>query len=158
MKHRPTRFVAATLLSLLLAACGSVREWREMRTDPMTIGECYNGFHFIATNDGFRVDTSKTDRGLGIWQSRWRMRDGERHFRLRFRLKAEILVDDGSTETGWPIRYVIEQEKVEDLRRYASPREEDWSAAGQDAEREVILGEKLVRRLAPTASLPSASG
>ena len=73
----------------------------------------------------------------------------ERNFPIRNRVKMEILIDDGSREEGWLVRYVIEQEKVDDLRRHVSPREEDWSADGQDGEGEAILGERLIRRLAP---------
>ena len=81
--------------------------------------------------------------------SRWRKREMERNFPIRNRLRMEIFLDDGSRETGWLIRYVIEQEKVKDLRRHSQPREDDWSANGQDPEGEAILGERLVRRLAP---------
>jgi hypothetical protein len=41
---------------------------------------------------------------------------------------------------------------VKDLGRSRQPREEDWSDDGQDREKESILGEKLVRRLAPKAA------
>lgn len=115
----------------------------------MTFGECYDGLEFIATHDGFGRDTLTSDRGLGTWQSRWRERELGLGRPGRYRLRAEILIDEGSTQTGWPIRYAIDQEKVKDLARSRQPREEDWSTDGQDREREAILGEKLVRRLAP---------
>src|SRR5690606_16179990 len=45
------------LLFSLLASCGSVRNWRELQTEPMSIGEAWNGFVDIATaRDGWRVD------------------------------------------------------------------------------------------------------
>lgn len=138
------------LLLSLFASCSSVRDWRELQTEPMSIGEVWNGFVSIATaRDGWRVDESATDRGNGFWQSRWRKREMERNFPIRNRLKMEIFLDDGSREQGWLIRYVIEQEKVKDLRRHRDPRENDWSSNGQDIEGETILGERLVRRLAP---------
>lgn len=138
------------LLFSLFASCSSFRQWRELQTEPMSIGEAYGGFVSIATaRDGWRVDASATDRGLGTWQSRWRKREMERNFPIRNRLRMEILLDEGSREKGWWVRYVIEQEKVKDLRRHAQPREEDWSADGQDQEGEAILGERLRRRLAP---------
>ena len=134
----------------LLAACGTVRHWRELQTEPMTLGACYDGFVAVVTaRDGFRADASATDRGMGTWQSTWKKRQMERHFPMRSRLRAEILVDDGSAETGCTSRYMSEQEKVKYLRPRADPREEDWSADGQDEEAEAILGERLVRRLAP---------
>jgi hypothetical protein len=145
------RLLLLCLSAFVPQACGSVRSWREMDSAPMTYGECFDGFVFVATRDGFLADESACDRGLGLWLSRWRQRVLERGFAARYRLRAEILVEEGSNERGWPIRYYIEQEKVKDLRRFSDPREEDWSADGQDEEREAILGEKLLRRLAPKA-------
>ena len=138
------------LLLSLFASCGTVRNWRELQTEPMTIGEAWTGFVAIATaRDGWRPDSTATDRGNGIWQSHWRKREMERNFPIRNRLKMEILLDEGSREKGWWIRYVIEQEKVKDLRRHRQPMEEDWSADGQDGEGESMLFERLLRRLAP---------
>ena len=141
--------VALLPLLLCLPACGTITDWREMQTAPMTFGECWEGFVYIATHDSFLPDTSACDRGLGLWQSRWRERQGDRFRPIRYRLRAEVLLDEGSTATGWPIRFAVEQQTVEDLRHSREPREEDWSGAGQDREREAILGDKLVRRLAP---------
>ena len=135
-------------LAFLLAACGTVTDWRELRSAPMTFGECYDGLVFVAKKDGFAADTMGSDRGLGTWQSRWRERQIGLGRPGRYRLRAEILIDEGSSTAGWPIRYAIEQDKVKDLRKSLQPAEEDWSADGQDREREVIFGEKLVRRLA----------
>ena len=140
-----------SLFPLLFVACGTVHDWRELRTEPMPIGSAYEGLAFVASGDGFAVDNSKSDRGLGIWQSRWRPRVLDDRHPGRYRLRAEILVDEGSAQTGWPIRYAVEQEKVKDLRKSVSPQEDDWSRNGQDQEREAILGEKLLRRLAPKA-------
>ncbi|MBL8738007.1 MAG: hypothetical protein JNL12_16350, partial [Planctomycetes bacterium] len=36
-----------------------------------------------------------------------------------------------------------------DLRRDENPREEDWSADGQDAAKEALFQERLLRRIAP---------
>jgi len=138
------------LLFSFLASCGTVRDWRELETEPMSFGEAWEGFTRIATaRDGWRVDEAATDRGNGVWQSRWKKREMERNFPIRNRLKMEFFMDDGSREKGWLMRYVIEQEKCKDLRRHSNPQEDDWSADGQDNEGEAILGERLVRRLAP---------
>ncbi|MGB3968058.1 MAG: hypothetical protein WBO45_15085, partial [Planctomycetota bacterium] len=138
-------------LLLLFAACGTVHDWRELKTAPMTFGECYTGIVEIASRE-LRSDDSVSDRGLGIWQSRWRTKMLERNFLGRQRLRVEVLLDEGSATDGWPIRYVVEQQKVEDLRRFTDPREDDWSDAGQDREAETLLGERLLRRLAPKAA------
>ena len=141
-------------LLCLLVSCGTVHNWRELQTEPMSLGAAWDGFVEVVTaRDGWRTDHSATDRGNGVWQSRWKKREMERNFPIRNRVRMEILIDEGSREKGWLLRYVIEQEKVEDLRRHAAPREEDWSADGQDGEGETILGERLARRLAPKSVL-----
>ncbi len=142
-------------LLLLLPSCGIVRDWRELRTDPMSLGECYEGLSYIVTRNGLVIDAATSDRGHGTLQTRWRERLLDNRHRGRFRLQAEILVDEGSAANGWPIRYIVEQETVKDLRRDLEPREEDWSPAGQDSERETILGEQLLRRLAPKSLEPA---
>lgn len=142
-----------TVLLLLpfaaLASCGTVTDWREMKSAPMTFGECYDGLEFIAGRDGFTPDPLACDRGVGTWQSRWRERQIGLGRPGRFRLRAEILIDEGSPGDGWPIRFAIDQQKVKDLRKSMQPSEDDWSDDDQDREREAIFGEKLVRRLAP---------
>lgn len=140
------------LFASLSASCGTVRHWRELQTDPMSIGAAWEGFVQVAASqrDGFLVDQTKTDRGLGIWQSLWRNRQSER-YPIRYRLKAEFLFDEGSPEEGWLLRYVVEQEKVKDIRRHVQPSEDDWSADGQNVEVEDILTYRLQYRLAPTS-------
>ena len=143
------------LFPLLLAACGTVRDWREMRSDPMPIGQCFDGIVEIAGTE-FLADVSGTDRGEGLYLSRWRQRVLPNRHPARNRLRLEVLLDEGSAATGWPIRYYIEQETVDDLRRDRDPREEDWSADGQDSEKEVLFGERLLRRIAPQAARAAA--
>ena len=135
-----------------LASCGTFRSWRELQTEPMSLGEAWQGWVDIVTSrDGWVVDHSMTDRGNGVWRSRWKRREIDRNFPVRSRLCMEVLIDDGSRQDGWIVRYVIEQEICEDLRRHRDPGEEDWSTYGQNAEAETMLGERLVRRLAPDA-------
>jgi hypothetical protein len=141
----------ALLLSLtFLASCTNITEWREMRTAPMKYAECYDGVVDIATHNGFTADTTISDRGLGVWQSRWRERVADNAGRSgRYRLRAEVMMEEGSTTSGWPLRFAIEQQKVKDLRKSMDPTEDDWSDDGQYGDREVILAEQLVRRLVP---------
>lgn len=142
--------LARTLWSfpLLFAACGTVHDWRELRSDPMPIGQCFDGIVEMASTE-FVVDQSVTDRGEGIYQSRWKVRVLPNRHAARNRLRVEVLLDEGSAATGWPLRFVVEQEAVDDLRRDLEPREEDWSSDGQDKEKETLFGERLLRRLAP---------
>lgn len=142
---RPTHLLA--LVAPFFASCGITHDWRELQTAPMTFGECYDGLLFLAKNDGFTIDAAASDRGLGTLQSRWRHRQLGLNRPGRYRLIAEVMIDEGSAQQGWPVRYVIMQEKVKDLRKSMEPQESDWSGDGQDRERETIFGERLVRRL-----------
>lgn len=117
----------------------------------MAFGECYDGVEFLATRDGFTPDPLACDRGVGTWQSRWRERQIGLGRAGRFRLRAEVLIDEGSSDVGWIVRYAVQQQKVKDLGKSMTPKEEDWSDDGQDAEREFTFGQKLERRLAVKA-------
>lgn len=131
-----------------MASCTTVTDWRELRSSPMTFGECYDGLEFIVGRDGFVADPLACDRGMGTWQSRWRERQLGLGRPGRFRLRVEVMIDEGSAAEGWPIRFAIDQQQVKDLRKSMQPSEDDWSDDDQDREREAILAEKLVRRLA----------
>ncbi len=137
-----------SLLPLLLASCGVAHQWNEIKTAPMTQAECYDGLVFVASRD-FAPDIPKCDRGLGTWQSRWRIRQLPIFGLGRYRLRAELLLDEGSTAEGWTIRYIVEQQKVKDPRRRRDPAPDDWSDDGQYREREVLFGDRLQRKLAP---------
>ncbi len=139
------------LLSALstLAACGTVSDWRDIDTAPMTWAACYENLDFVAKHHGFTPDVPNCDAGKGLWQSRWQPRQLGLNRPGRYRLRAEVLFDEGSPDKGWPVRFVVEQQKVKDLRRpdENARTEDDWSRDGQDAEIEAIFGEKLRRRL-----------
>lgn len=136
----------------VLPACSIAKNWQDLKTGPMTYAEVYDTVAFIADGDGFVPDHSACDRGLGTWQSRWR----QRHLTLgrpqRYRLRVEIDVDEGSAAAGWPVRYVVEQQIVKDLRHDRDPKESDWSLDGQDTEREQRFGDRLARRLQPPSA------
>jgi len=143
------RLLLSFLVLFVLAGCGTISDWREAKSAPMSLGDCYDGLIFVANSTGFTADVTACDRGLGLWQSRWKLRQLGLNRPGRYRLRAEVMLDEGSTAKGWPIRYVIEQQKVKDLRHSLDPGEDDWSNDGQDRETEAIFGEKLVRRLSP---------
>ena len=115
----------------------------------MPVGECYDGLVYIAGKDGFAADMAACDRGLGTWQSRWRQGVTDLRHPARYRLRAEILLDEGSADKGWTIRFAVEQECVKDLRHSVNPGPSDWSPNGQNGEKEALLGEKLALRLRP---------
>lgn len=136
-------------LLLAAAACGTVSDWQEVKSAPMPVGEAYEALIRAANSRGYAPDVPNCDRGDGKWQSRWRQRIQDDRHPGRYRLRAEILLDEGSPQQGWPIRFVIEQQKVKDLRRSLDPTEDDWSSDGQDQEAEAIFAEMLTRRISP---------
>jgi hypothetical protein len=140
------RLLGLAFLPFVFASCGTVYHWQEIQTQPMTIGAVYDAVEFIAGGAGF-ASAPECDRGLGIWTSRWRPRSLQLGRPGRFRLKVEILVDKGSAKDGWLIRYLVEQEKVKDLKKSKNPEEKDWSNDGQYQEREATFGDALERRL-----------
>jgi sulfatase modifying factor 1 len=127
-------------------ATGPGLEWSMAKSEPMVLGQCWDGLVEAATLKGYAEDPGVSDRGLGLWQSRWRPRLLANRHPGRTRVRIEIDLDKGSYSHGWPFRFVCEQQTVKDMRRASDPREEDWSSDGQDAELETILGEFLVRR------------
>lgn len=135
------------LLSSCLASCGTVRQWNEMRTAPMTLADCYEGVEFVATRGGLTADSTHCDRGNGLWQSRWRKRSLDLFRVQRYRLRTEILVDEGSAQAGWVVRYLFDAQEVKDPRRRDDPADADWSDVAQDLEAEALFAGKLQSRL-----------
>lgn len=130
----------------LLGSCRTAFQWQEVRSGPATRAEVYDAVDFVARGDGF-LPGPTCDRGLGIWESKWRYRQLGLGRPGRYRLRSELLIDEGSRETGWSVRFKIEQEKVDDLRKSLDPREQDWESDGQDYEREALFVERLRLRL-----------
>jgi hypothetical protein len=153
MLRRPTFLLPC---AFLLAACGTVTNWQEMHTGPMSQADVYDAVDFLAQGDGYLAGP-ECDRGLGVWLSRWRQRVLLNNHPARFRLRVEVLIDKGTAQTGWTILYAVEQQKVKDLGKSVDPAEEDWSADGQDGEREFIFGQRLALRLG-VRKLPGAHG
>lgn len=140
--------VLLPLLPVLLAgACGTVRDWHEVKSKPTNRAEVYDAIEFLARTDGFVASAGECDRGLGTWSSRWRQRQIGLGRPGRYRLLAEVLVDEGSDQDGWTVRFLIEQQKVKDLGRSREPAEEDWDDDGQDQEKEFLFGRRLAMRL-----------
>jgi hypothetical protein len=143
------RPLLAIALSFSAAACGSVQRWQELQTAPVTQAEVYDAVEYLARTDGYAPSSPDCDRGLGTWVSRWRYRQVGLNRPGRFRLCAEIMLDEEREDGGWTVRYLVQQQCVKDLERSYDPREEDWSDDGQDGEREYLFGERLRRRLQP---------
>jgi len=136
----------------MTASCGTVYNWREVRSGPATQAEVYDAVEYLARTDGFQRSEGECDRGLAVWASRWRYRQIGLGRPGRYKLRAEVLLENGSKEEGWVVRYIIEQQKVKDLGRSLDPAETDWSNDGQDGEREFLFGQRLQMRLGAGAA------
>lgn len=143
--------LSALAALITLGACNTSKNWWELRTAPMPIGQVYDQVGFVATSDGFRPSITDCDRGLGIWQSMWRTRTQADGHPGRSRLRVEIETPKEPPE-GWLVRWYVEQQGVKDLTHAMAPREDDWSNMGQDAEREQLFGARLSRRLRPAST------
>jgi hypothetical protein len=136
------RFPAVLLL--LCAGCGSARNWCEVPVHSLSFAEVYDGIEMVS-RDGFVPEPEQCDRGLGVYQSRWHESGQSLGLRpIRVRLRAEIM-EGGSREKGWVVRYCVEQQKVKDMGKFTELSEKDWSNAGQDPEREANIGNRLRR-------------
>jgi hypothetical protein len=137
---------AAALLLACLPACGTSHDWRVIDAPAHSFATVYDAVGELAVSDGFRPDPAVCDRGLGIWQSRWRNRTLGLGRAGRSRLHAEIQKPREDFK-GWQLRFYVEAELVQDLDRALDPNEGDWSSAGQDGEREMIFAERVRSRL-----------
>ncbi len=147
MKRHPSPCAALLLPVLLLASCGTQREFREVTVGPAKFREVYDAIDHVARTDGFLLDGGESDAGFGIWQSRWRnvtLRLGRSG---RYRLRAEIQDDKDLRKDHFQVLYCVEKQEVKDLSRADRHTEDDWSSTGQDADREEIFRERLVRQL-----------
>lgn len=140
------RLAAVVSCALLPAGCVAAYQWQEVASGPSSRGEVYMAVDQVARAHGF-VPGTGCDQGLGTWESRWKHLSMELGRPSRLRLHAEVLIDEGDAAAGWPVRYWIERQKVDDLRRSLDPRETDWEADGQDGEREFLFGEALRLKL-----------
>jgi len=143
------RALTAVLLApvLALASCGTQREFREVTIGPAKFREVYDAIDHVARTDGFLLDPSESDAGYGTWQSRWRnvtLRLGRSG---RYRLRAEIQDDKDLRKGYFMVLYCVEKQEVKDLSRADRHTEDDWSPTGQDADREQIFRERLVRQV-----------
>jgi len=146
MRHVRLRFFAAILLVLATGACSTAKRWQEMTVGGLNFAQVYDTVDLMARTQGFVPSPTDCDRGLGTYQTRWRLHQIGLDRPGRFRLVVNI-DDRESASKGWLVRWYIEQEKVKDLSYAERPRESDWSSDGQDGEREYLFGEQLRRSL-----------
>ncbi len=145
---QPRALLLGSLLPLILclATACSFTSYREIETIPLTKGQVWQGISEVANTGGWPSDPAVTDEGLGIYQSRWRIRTRRLGHAGRLRLRVEI-EPISDPEKGWTVSYYIEQQLVDDPKRSFDPVESDWRDDGRDAQREEIWVARLRIRL-----------
>ena len=132
---------------LLLASCGTLHDWQEVKTEKIAQAELFDAIEHIALKNGYTPDVGETDRGLGVFVSRWRRSHQWVGRPLRYRLVVEVDLEEPTQEGGYFVRYAVERQKVGNPSRSMDPREEDWSDDGQESEAEYLFGTSLQLRL-----------
>ncbi len=144
-----TRFRTSILSSLLLllaslASCTSPPKPLEIEV-PLGFGEAWEHFVDVANRAGFRQDTGETDRGLRVFVSRWRESPAPFGKGSRTRLHGEFEQNQDAPDV-WRLDFWVERQIVKDIAIGYDAQDKDWSAAGQDAEREqILLGQLRLR-------------
>lgn len=136
----------------LLAACANTRrDWQEVASPPAPFEEVWDAVRNTAQVNQYTEDTRASDRGLGVFQTRWKTAELPFGRGRRSRLRAEIeRVEEAPN--GWLVRFYVERQTVRDIGRSLFPEEDDWSADGQDRDTEVRLLRQLQLRFARTAT------
>ena len=161
MTFSQQRLRAALSISLCawgLAACGTRRDFVELSAGDHKFGDIWSAVDRVATSDGFRLDVASSDRGLGVYQTRWDRRVLGLGRSGRRRLYCEI-VDDRYADDQLMVRFYVEQQHVQDLG-LSNPAEDDWDDAGQDGVYQRTFYERLSRFLGiqPVEVAPSSAG
>ncbi|MHC4078351.1 MAG: hypothetical protein ACYST0_07905 [Planctomycetota bacterium] len=131
--------LAPWLLTLALVGCSTLPPtYRELEARDRTFSEVWVSLQQVTRRLGYAADRDETDRGRRVFQSVWNTRltfprGSTRH---RVRVEAERI---GPDQPGWLVRCYVEQQKVENIARSVSPRDEDWEPAGQDDHRERVF-------------------
>ena len=79
-------FVAAWIRG----SCQSPPQWRELRSSEYGFGRLWEEFEDIGRSQGYPPDDQVTDRGLRIYQSKWRTIEAAFGNAHRTRLHAEF--------------------------------------------------------------------
>jgi len=143
----PALFALSGLV--LLSSCGVVFQYQEVELGPQPFDDVWDAVVEVAAADGYPEDPAGTDRGLRIFESRWRtqavpFRLGSVHRGARRRVHAEFEQDPD--DRSWLVRFYVERQVIGDMTESLNPSEEHWTEGGQDAETERRMRVKLRSR------------
>jgi len=125
--------IISFVLLLLSMSCSTVwNDYKEYEVEGLSMGALWElSQNSLESTIGVPLDKAHTDRGMHKMETRWRtqaqpFRKGERR-----RGMIELVVTDEEKQII-TIRYYIEQQFNKTIGSEFDPKEEDWSAAGQD--------------------------
>ena len=137
-----TSLLALLCASLVLSSCALFGKQnfrhRELDVRKHTFGQVWRGFDGASRRQGFLSEPGKTDRGAKKYESRWIERIAPFRRGRRFRLAAEFVRPEDQPAV-WRIRYYVETQRVDNLKKVMNPEEDDWEPAGQDGLKEDVL-------------------
>ncbi len=147
-------FRGSALLALsALCSCGTSWEWQEVNAGEMAFEDVWVAMVDVAQVDGYPIDQATTDRGMKIFQSRWRTIELPFRQGSRKRVHAEF----EQREKDWWVLFYVERQKITDIDQTFDPEEDAWSGDGQDTETERRFGVKLARRFRDAADREDGS-
>ncbi len=131
------RLISYCLLTCLLTSCfGSSFAYREVEVPDMASGVVWSRAVQAVKRHGYKTDVAATDKGLLVYQSRWKGAAGAFRRAERRRMRMEIEHQEGGVNL---LRFYVERQVIDDMGRNLRPREEDWQAAGQHSIDEEVL-------------------
>jgi len=153
-----SRRCGACVLLLLSGACGTSFTYQEVDVGIVPFEDVWVAIVEISETDGYPVDASGTDRGLRVFESRWRTRSVP--FRVsagvhrgdRRRVHAEM--ERPEDKQNWLVRFYVERQVITDITGAFDPQEDDWEAGGQDVDMEARIMAKLLVRFRAPGSRP----
>jgi hypothetical protein len=122
---------------VLVAACSSPPTWRAVE-HRAPLEDLWARLLRVVEVHGFVTDAALTDRGERTYTSKWRTSAVPFGKGQRTRLHARFERPEERADT-WRLEYWVERQTVGDFAKSFEPEEQDWSAAGQDREREDII-------------------
>jgi len=146
----------AVVLPLLLAACATpMREWRDLGERELPFEDVWNGVVETCSRHGFVIDERESDRGRGVFTSRWRTSTMGFGQSRRQRVRAELIPgSEAGARVAWQLRFCVERQTVGDMARSLDPRETDWKPDGQERGMEDIIEAQLRLRFGDRVLVP----
>jgi hypothetical protein len=136
------------LLPLLCTtSCAFRPSWREHLVEDAGFDQVWEAMQQSLAAARYLPDLAQTDRGERKLWSRWKEAADFFHGGVRSRLRAEVLTEPQKPRQH-TVRVCIERQRTNKPGELYERKEGDWSADGQDADRENFFLEHIKVRMA----------